>query len=81
MQNIAGESVVVSAGMLDVKAGNVISLNPTAAWLWDHLGDNEFNEERVAALLVENYDVDPVRALADSRAWINSLRRAGLLEE
>lgn len=81
IRSIAGESVIVSVGTLNVNLTKVISLNPTSVWLWDQLGDGEFTEKRVAELLVENYDVDPDTALADSRVWIGSLRKAGLLDE
>jgi hypothetical protein len=81
IRSIAGESVIVAVGTLNVDLTRVISLNPTAVWLWERLSDREFDETTVAALLEENYEVDAATALFDSRAWIDSLRKAGLTDE
>ena len=81
IRNIAGESVIVSIGALNVNLTKVISLNPTSVWLWEKLGNEEFDADKVAGLLIENYDVDNDLALTDAKAWIESLRKANLIEE
>ena len=81
IRHIAGESVVEAAGAFSIDLPRVVSLNPTSAWLWDQLGESDFTEQKVAELLVENYDVEPRRALRDSRNWIESLEKAGLIEK
>lgn len=81
IRNIAGESVIVSIGQLDVNLTKVISLNPTSVWLWEELGHDEFDADRVASLLTDHYEVDYDQALADARDWISSLSQAGLIEE
>jgi hypothetical protein len=80
IRNIAGENVIVSVGTLNVNLTKVISLNSTSVWLWEQLKGKEFDAEQVAGLLAENYDIDSDTALTDSKAWIESLDKAGLLE-
>lgn len=80
IRNIAGESVIVSVGTLDVNLTKVISLNATSVWLWEQLIGKEFDTEQVADLLVENYDIDRDTALTDSKVWVEALDKAGLLE-
>lgn len=81
IRNIAGESVIVSVGNLNVNLTKVISLNPTSVWLWERLGDESFDAEKAASLLTDNYEVGYDDALRDAAAWIDSLREAGLIEE
>lgn len=81
IRNIAGESVIVSIGQLNVNLTKVISLNPTSVWLWERLGQDDFDAAKVASLLVDNYEVDHERALADAQDWIATLTKAGLTEE
>lgn len=81
IRNIAGENVIVAIGKLNVNLTKVISLNPTSVWLWEQLGNEEFDAAKVSELLVSNYDVDHDTASADAEAWISSLRKAGLLDE
>ena len=81
IRNIAGENVIVAIGKLNVNLTKVISLNPTSVWLWEKLGNEEFDAVKVSELLVSNYNDDRDMAIADAEAWISSLRKAELLEE
>ncbi len=81
IRNIAGESVVVAPGTPDVNLTRVTSLNDTSCWLWESLGDEEFDAGKIASLLTARYDVDEATALRDAKAWIDSIKEAGLTEE
>ncbi len=81
IRHIAGESIIVQIGTLNVNLTKVISLNPTAEWLWNELEDEEFDENKVAQLLTSAYEVDEQTALRDGRAWIEALCKADLIEK
>ena len=81
IRNIAGENVIVAIGKLNVNLTKVISLNPTSVWLWEKLGNEEFDAVKVSELLVSNYNVDRDTAIADAEAWLSSRSTAELLEE
>ena len=81
IRNIAGENVIVAIGKLNVNLTKVISLDATSVWLWEKLGNEEFDAGNVSELLVSNYNVDRDMAIVDAEAWISSLRKAELLEE
>ncbi|MBQ8334829.1 MAG: PqqD family protein [Tidjanibacter sp.] len=81
VRKIAGESVIVRMGVQNVKMTTIISLNPTSEWLWEQLQGVEFDAQKVADLLGAEYEVEPTVALADANAWIESLRKADLVEE
>ena len=81
VRKIAGESVIVRMGTQNVKMTTIISLNPTSEWLWEQLQGVEFDAQKVADLLTSEYEVEAEVALADANAWIESLRKADLVEE
>ena len=81
VRKIAGESVIVRMGTQNVKMTTIISLNPTSEWLWEQLQGVEFDAQKVADLLTSEYEVEAEVALADANAWIESLRKADLIEE
>ena len=80
VRKIAGESVIVRMGEQNVKMTTIISLNPTSEWLWEQLQGVEFDAEKVADLLVGEYEVEREVALKDAEAWITSLAKADLVE-
>jgi hypothetical protein len=79
IRKIAGENIIVSVGALDVNLTKVISLNDTSVWLWEQLLGKEFDAATVAGLLTENYEIAGDRATADSKAWIEALEKAELI--
>ena len=81
VRKIAGESVIVRMGEQNVKMTTIISLNPTSEWLWEQLQGVEFDAEKVADLLVGEYEVEREVALKDAEAWMSSLVKADLVEE
>ena len=81
VRKIAGESVIVRMGTQNVKMTTIISLNPTSEWLWEQLQGVEFDAQKVADLLTAEYEVEAAVALTDANAWIESLRKAELVEE
>lgn len=79
IRKIAGESVIVRMGKLNVDMTRVISLNSTSEWLWEQIGNEEFDVEKVADLLTAEYEVEREVALLDAQKWVEMLRNADLL--
>lgn len=79
VRDIAGENVIVAIGRLNVDMTKVITLNASSRWLWDELQDMDFDTERIAEMLVDEYGIDRETALDDAGKWIDSLGKAGLL--
>lgn len=79
IRKIAGESVIVRMGKLNVDMTRVISLNSTSEWLWEQIGNEEFDVEKVADLLTAEYEVEREVALLDAQKWVDMLRNADLL--
>ena len=76
---ICGEHILLAEGKENIDFSNIISLNETAAFLWQQLTDKEFTPEDMAQLLVENYEVDQETALSDARALAAEWQKAGIV--
>ena len=81
LRTICGEHVVVGEGLAQVNYNKLISLNPSAAWLWEQVTGKDFTPEDLSALLLEKYDVEPERALEDSRKLVAQWKEQGLISE
>ena len=54
LHEVAGEHIVL---IPDEKENKMLSLNPTAVFLWERLEGKEFTLEEAASLLTDNYEV------------------------
>lgn len=80
MRNVCGEHVIVAHGLENVDFSKIISLNDTAAYLWNALLERDFTEEEMADILTEGYEVDAETALADSCNMAAQWKEIGLIE-
>ena len=82
MQNVCGEHIIIPAGVENVDFSKIISLNPTAAYLWENIAKRDsFTAEDMAELLLEEYEVEREIALEDSNLIAETWKEMGLVEE
>ena len=72
---------LVAEGLEAVDANKIISLNETAAFLWEAVEDKEFDVAALTRLLLNEYDVDPETAEKDVTALLQTWKEAGIVEE
>ena len=80
LREMCGEHIVAAEGLEHINFNKLISLNSTAAFLWEALVGKEFTDEQMAQLLVEEYGIDMELALTDSRKLMQSWLDAGIAE-
>ena len=80
LMKVCGEFVVVAHGMENIDFSKVISLNESAAYLWNKVKDKDFDVAELARLLTEEYEVDEATALRDVEKMMDEWREAGLAE-
>ena len=80
LRNVCGEAVIIAHGKQNIDFSRIINLNESAAYLWRNVVGTEFDAERLAKLLLEEYDVSRDIALRDAHKVINDWREAGLAE-
>ena len=79
LRSMCGEFIVTGEGLARVDFSKVISLNATAAYLWEQIQDKDFTPEDLVALLTARYDVDAQQARDDVDKLLASWREAGLI--
>ncbi len=80
LREMCGEKIVTGEGMEHVNFNKLISMNSTAAFLWEKLCGAEFSVDEMAQLLVDEYEIDMELALKDSESLCKAWRDAGVLE-
>ena len=80
MRKICGQDTITWEGSANVNFSKLVSLNPTAAYLFKAVEGKEFTPETMADLLVEAYEVERAKALADSEALCIQWRKIGIAE-
>ncbi len=80
IREIAGETIVVQQGVHNADLTRIISLNTSARLLWERLAGRDFTIADAAEVLVSAYGIPEKQASADAAAWLESLKRCGLLE-
>ena len=81
LRDVAGEKIVSAEGLEQMDFNKLITLNPTAAYLWEEVYGSEFDEDRPADLLTDRYDIDRETALADVRQLLKDWTEIGVTEE
>lgn len=80
LRDMCGEHIVSAEGIGNFDFNKVISLNDTAAYLWNAVSGRDFDEGLLAELLLERYAVDAPTAAKDASALCARWKEAGLLE-
>lgn len=80
LRTICGEHVVIGEGLSQVNFNKMLSLNGSAAYLWEQLSGREFSKEDAAQVLTDQYDVTPERALEDVGKLLEEWKKQGVVE-
>lgn len=75
-----GAQYIVLADRDNIDVTKVISLNATAAFLWQQAEGKEFTVPQLVEALCAAYDVDTVRATRDIEKTIAIWKENGLIE-
>ncbi len=79
-QDVCGHHVIVATGMENIDFSKVVSLNDSAAVMWDAAQGKDFSEADMAKALTDEYDVSEEVALTDARATLAQWKEIGLIE-
>ena len=79
MQNVGGENLLVPLGSQVMNLNGLITLNDTAACVWELLAEDRTTDELTAAVAAQ-FDVDASTARADVQNFLDEIAKMGLLE-
>ena len=82
LRTVCGERVIVGEGLKTIDFGKLISLNETAAWLWEKAGEiGDFDIDSLTAALCEEYDVQPDAAREDVAKMVAKWQELKIVED
>lgn len=81
LRTICGESILLAEGKENIDFSDIISMNPTAVYLWENVQDKDFTAEDLARLLTDQYEVDEATALEDANELAGQWKKAGIVED
>lgn len=81
LRPLGKDFILVGESMAQVNFNKMITMNETAAFLWQQVSDGStFDAQRLAQLLCSEYDVDKTQALADAEQTLQTWLNAGVIE-
>lgn len=81
IRKIGDEYIMVSDSGSTLDYTRVISLNDSAAYLVQSIGETAFTKDILVNLLIEKYDISKHTAEEDVQNLIDKLREEGLIDE
>ena len=81
MRTICGQHVISGEGSANVNFSSIISLNDTAAYLFEAVQGKSFTADTLRELLLAEYDVTPEKADEDAKALCARWLEIGLASE
>ncbi len=81
MQDVCGLHVIVATGLENMDFSKIVSLNDSAAVMWNAAHGHDFTEEDLVKALLNEYEVDEEQALADVRDTLKQWTEIGLIEQ
>lgn len=79
LRKICGENIVISHGMENISFTKIITLNESAAIIWENVIDKDFTIADIVQILLDNYEVDELTAQADSASLIREWKNIGII--
>ncbi|MBD5356917.1 MAG: PqqD family protein [Bacteroides sp.] len=81
LRRLGNEAMIVAESLELIDFDKLVSLNDSAAYIWESLPDSDFDEATIAGLLTDRYDVDYETAYKDASELVNLWIRAGIIDE
>lgn len=80
LRSVCGENIIVSEGIENIDFSRIISMNESAAYLWQHVQGTEFDTDKLVELLLAEYDTDEATARHDAEQLQQKWLEAGIVE-
>lgn len=79
LRSLGREYILVAEGLEAVDANRLISMNESAAFLWEAVDDKEFDADTLINLLMEEYSIDREVAEKDVAALLETWKQAEII--
>ena len=79
LRELAGEKIISGEGLEQIDFNKIVTLNSSAAYIWENIYDKEFDLSFVTELLTSRYNVENSIAQEDASKLISSWTEIGLI--
>lgn len=79
MSSVCGEKFLMAEGVENIDFNQIITLNDTAAFLWEAMGEDEFTVEELVEKLTAEYDVSAEEAKVCIEQLLIDMKKAGVV--
>ncbi len=80
LRNVCGENIIVGEGIENIDFSRIISMNESAAYLWNKIQGTDFTVDTLVSLLLEEYEVDEATARGDAETLVQKWQEAGIID-
>lgn len=81
LRKLGSEFILIGEGIEQVNFNKMITMNETAAFLWEKVQDGTpFDAQALADRLCEEYEVSPEQALHDAQAAADKWLESGIID-
>ena len=80
LRDVMGQATIVGEGVGQIDFNKLITLNESAAYLWQSIEGKDFDISTLATLLMEKYGIDSVTASKDAEAIAKKWIEIGVVE-
>ena len=80
LRNVCGENIIVGEGIENIDFSRIISMNESAAYLWNKIQGTDFTVDTLVSLLLEEYEVDEATARDDAETLVQKWQEAGIID-
>lgn len=81
MQDVCGHHVIVATGLENIDFSKIVSLNESAAAIWNAVVGKDFTVSDMVKALTDEYEVGTEQAEGDVKDTLARWREIGLIEE
>lgn len=81
LRDICGEKIIVAEGIENIDFSSIISMNESAAFLWQQLKGKPFTTDDMTRLLLDEYEVDEATARHDAEKLAQDWLKAGIISQ
>lgn len=81
LRTICGEHVVIGEGLAQVNFNKMLSLNGSAAYLWEQVHGKDFTVEDLVTLLTDKYEVSEDQARQDALKLVQVWLEQGVAQD
>lgn len=80
LRSMGNDHIVIGEGLAQVNFNQILSLNESAAFLWERLSGRDFTVDEMVRLLMEEYEVSKELATQDAISLAATWKDQGVVE-